>query len=1433
MHAALGGLQQRAQRRLLAEAALAEDSDASSVGTKREVPEGSEADGLGALKAPCSSRDRARASLRRLHPTALCYAKPAAPAAATEPGGLEPLSRPLPAAAPGGGGGGLAVCWYRKALPWAHLAAREQAAAAAAVEVITSGRNGDGYEEVETALGKKKKTKKQPAAAQDWSWLASPPWGVVPLPPEQSSRVDWRGRLQPGAGGAPNVSASAAAATAAAHSPPPPQPHPDPHCAQLHAQLHRTAAAVQQVLAVAAAAAAAAAATSADVSATDAAAVHAAARGGDGSARVAPVDQGAAAVAPAAALGHHKPRWQAVAELPLQDGANFATGLGKEFGWSTRRMAAQWTGGSGGGARRRPPPVVGNGAAAAQEAVAGACGSAVAARLLLLRAAADVESLLQPVRADLEVWERLTDAEAAAAESALRPQAAGDASDIVQVWLEPAPGLAVLMVQHLLLESALALARRSKKRPTDAAAAEAIARALVWTKRQQTQRGGGGGAATALWWMVSELLPSWVTPSAHASHLWAWLLETAAEAAAAEACRAEGPAVVAGGGPGSSGSSGSSGSGGGSSSSSSALVEAVHQVLRSAACFLALLLRTCSGMVDGGLAWLPPQGGARHAGSRSELWSLDPLTLAAAWPTWLLARAQHRARVTPMQLYRTLLLGQLPDTTPPQLLRRPPAVAAAAAAVQRTPPPPPLSYEHCLAVSDAFARDAATLATWTDVLLQPHRTDLEAVQEYISGLQLLSWQAAWDAARRDGGADGGLLEEEEEEDEEEEEGEEGFEDVFDEDASAPRMLEDICNRAYLASAWLRGQHDQLLSPEVGPLVRALVATVGGEAEAAVAARVAARGLGLEGALDDAAALRPPASAIVTALRLLALLRLPAGVEAPVAHLSADAAKLAVAGVEESARGDGGSCDMLRLQVGADTASAAAMMMLLRCRALAQGKAVRQSRSRFMFQPSLLLPEAQAAAGGGRGADAAAESSSSCQQDGPGPGDAAATCRQPPQLLGLEVCRTFVPLPEAKVSSGKPWPYPWSSIHAHAVHVWDDTTTQRDALSALRRALVDRGLGLCAAFVCGPETVVRALGALAQLRAEMLENGRDVAAFHGHTLMYGEAEEVAAASAAAAAAGSGPARQGQQRQQRQPRQPKDGAAKKENGSADDAAADSNGAVAEDHDDDDAEGEEHLRGPIQRPFLALDKAVNNLPPLPPGAVVLHQRLLTSTAAAAAAAAGGTSSGGDGGAAAAVALEGRKEPQQRAAGPRRAQKLKGPQQLRQATKEAAETAAAGEPGGAAGGGGAAAAAPPGQRPQRVAVVVEAAAAAAAAASGGFEAYQHLLRDVPHLPEVGTALEVEMQAGALMQQLAAQQRRLDGGGRAARQQQQQQQQRGAAERQERVVPADRLVLEMNFVEVAPGRPWELVPPPAERVAEWNRKARAKKADGLLDLWR
>eukprot|EP00198_Chlamydomonas_reinhardtii_P003865 XP_001693201.1 predicted protein [Chlamydomonas reinhardtii] len=181
----------------------------------------------------CPSRDRARASLRRLRPTAWRCTQPDAHAAASnESEGSEPSSQLLQAVATAG-----------KRLPWAHLAAREEAAAG--MGVSTSGRGADGDQtDAETRRGKQ-----QQSAAQDWSWLASPPWGVVPLPPELACRVGPHGRLRPGACGAAEAIATHAESVASAC---PPHAHLDPRCAQLHTQLHRMAAAVQQVLAVAA-----------------------------------------------------------------------------------------------------------------------------------------------------------------------------------------------------------------------------------------------------------------------------------------------------------------------------------------------------------------------------------------------------------------------------------------------------------------------------------------------------------------------------------------------------------------------------------------------------------------------------------------------------------------------------------------------------------------------------------------------------------------------------------------------------------------------------------------------------------------------------------------------------------------------------------------------------------------------------------------------------------------------------------------------------------------------------------------------------------------------------------------------------------------------------------------------------------------------------
>ena len=237
----LGGVQERARRHLLVQAYLA-DADVSA--EQHVTAELARPDGCGenydsgtltyAAAPLCPSRDRARASLRRLRPTAWRCTQPDAHAAAiNESEGSEPLSQLLQAVATTG-----------KRLPWAHLAAREEAAAVG-MGVSTSGRGADGDQ---TAEAETRQGKQQQSAAQDWSWLASPPWGVVPLPPELACRVDPHGRLRPGTCGAEAIATHAESVASAC----PPHAHLDPRCAQLHTQLHRMAAAVQQVLAVAA-----------------------------------------------------------------------------------------------------------------------------------------------------------------------------------------------------------------------------------------------------------------------------------------------------------------------------------------------------------------------------------------------------------------------------------------------------------------------------------------------------------------------------------------------------------------------------------------------------------------------------------------------------------------------------------------------------------------------------------------------------------------------------------------------------------------------------------------------------------------------------------------------------------------------------------------------------------------------------------------------------------------------------------------------------------------------------------------------------------------------------------------------------------------------------------------------------------------------------
>ncbi|KAG2436866.1 hypothetical protein HXX76_006386 [Chlamydomonas incerta] len=1078
MHAALGGLQQRAQRRLLAEAALAEDSDASNVGTKREVPEGSEADGLGVQRAPCPSRDRARASLRRLHPTALCCAKPAAPAAATESEGLEPLSRPLQAAAPAGGGGGLAVCWYRKALPWAHLAAREQAAAAAAAaaEVSTNGSDGDGYEEVETGLGS------QPAA-QDWSWLAAPPWGVAPLPPELSCRVDWQGRLRPGAGGA---SSALAADATAAHSPaqPPPHPHPDLYCARLHAQLHRTAAAVQQVLAVAAAAASA---------------------GGDAGGGAPPG-------------GWYVPDWQRNAGRLQDDGRRSFHVMSQDMQGMTLRAIERMSGGSG-----RPPfdsvqPPARGGRDIGAEAVAPAA-----------QVDARVQQYLQDTleRAEQDARGRRQDqfVGCLAADAVAQEQAGPNM--VMDVWRGGGGGGGggVANVQRLLdlVVSYLRPARGSPAADGADGGGEGP---------EGSGEGGGGGG----WRRLMPRVLRWSGAESRAA--WRWLLESAAVGEGAEQDAGRRGLAAA---PSTPEEAGTRASRPGDDTVPQAWSQAAAEVLCGATCFLGLCV---SVMLVGTDAIMDIQ--------RDCACHFDPLAMAVAWPTWLLARALHPdVPVSPLIVYDCLLLGQTPAFTPlPLPPGRPPATA-----VQRTPPPPPLSYQHCLAVIERCVSEPARTTAWMSFLVVGHNPSQRLeLQNAVADAEVHQWYLEWQAAQ--------------------------FEQQLEEER---QQAEELCLlQAWAAAGGSSGSSGGIGGGELGQSLPQAEA-----AAAAAAARAAARRLGLDGVLHAAAALRPGAAAIVACLRALMLLHISAGTLCMLPYLPDATKLLAIAGANEpvpapggAAGGDGG-CDLVRLRLpldpgqDANSAHVAALLLLLALPGLSEVPAVRDSTSVFAFQPELAAREG---GGGGGGCEVSGGGGAAA----PPPGPQRRQKQQRPELL-LTVCRAFLPDGWVKPGTASPWPYPWLAVSEWGTSlVWGGETRTSAMVAWLRRALIEKRLGVCAAHAFGVDAANRLLAALMEVRAEMRQQGRDLLAKVPRYCLDEPALGEDAPQPPAPPPAAGPAT---------------GSLSGSGGSGSSGSSPAGDGTA-------AQPQQARQGPLRRAVQMVEEHVNDVAPLPLAAVTRHE-------------------------------------------------------------------------------------------------------------------------------------------------------------------------------------------------------------------------------------
>ncbi|KAG2436870.1 hypothetical protein HXX76_006390 [Chlamydomonas incerta] len=1264
MHSALAGLQHRARRHLLVKTCFSEADESE----EHQVIAASAKPGVGAAEnlnsggtptwaapaPPCPSRDRARASLRRLHPTALCCAEPAAPAAATEPGGLDPLSRPLPAAAPAGGGGGLAVCWYRKALPWAHLAPREQAAAAeaAAAEVITSGRNGDGYEEVETVLGKKKKTKKQPAAAQDWSWLASPPWGVAPLPPELSSRVDWQGWLRPGAGGASSASASAAPAAAAAQSPaqPLPQPHPDPHCARLHAQLHRTAAAVQQVLAVAAAAAAATAA--ADVASRGAPTVWAPGSPLHGAAQPPLIT----------------PPW--VQRMSFMDGGDAAMAkIAAIINTLTLAGADALGGGPDKPPARSPLQLLGSTNSAEQRTVEMVVEAGRAAVAADLQRRADCERL-QPVLGPgfVEPSPHLL-------------PTCGAPSSSSRAWQGPGQG-------HIVMAA---------WRGGRAAVRSLLALLLSGTQPEQQRQREVEAWRGSPW---RQLVPD-VLQWADASREWAWLMEMAAAAEEAEA--GVGAATAAAVGKEDAGVLRAWG-------------DAATEVLRGATCWLGLY-----AVLTGGLPAEAHAGG--HGGFyfdrerllevMDETCGMDPLAMALAFPIFLLARALEPDRhVSPIELYDTLLLGQLPAFPDLHWPTAGPAANRSPAARRRGgPPPPPLSYSHCVDVLESFLREPqATITMFRALFDQPEHIS-KAVGELV-----WSWHEAWVTSAPA----------------------ESLWDMWDAKVQLQNGLE------LAREVWRRGRplsHDDdddvrsVLVEMVGtPAAAAAAAAAGVCLDAALAAGIGdgawdaftdqevaearadlqeyARAFGVADVLAALPEYRPPATALAAALRALLLLRIVPGSVPPAAYMTPEAARLASAGAAAAdtaaMTAAGGGCELVRLRVPpGGNASAAALLICMIMDTLALAPATAAAGSCLLFLPAFRAGAAQplAAAAGAAGRARAAPGGASSGGGGGCCGGGAL------DDIELDVCRAFKPAwPQSDADAvASKWPYAWLAIRELAVAQWTPETTVSEMLFFLRRSLLERHLGICAAGVQGVAALGRVLVALAKLRQEL--------------------RPPAAAAAAAAAA---PAR--------------------------DVAVQINCVL--EYGDEPAPQPPHP--PLEALVAQLQRLVQDLAlALPFGAQ--RRQLLTVPAPPGPPGSNGSSNGSG----------------------------KGSSRHPQPAEPQTQT----------------------QTLTLLEVLPEAGVDGDLCPPHG-HAHQGPLEQAQTLLRSGLVAEAELAAAAVLSQLRRENDDDDDDD--------DEEEEGARHRRRearRKLPRHHLKLDVWFHEVPPGRPWELVLPPAERVAEWNRR--------------
>ncbi|KAG2444164.1 hypothetical protein HYH02_009103 [Chlamydomonas schloesseri] len=1398
LHSALRGLQQRAQRRLVVEAELADGDETLQPKQALAGPDSGAAGAPAAGSEPCPSRDRARASLRRLHPTAWLCAEPAA-SSVSEPSILKPASRLQQAATAAAGVSSIdadvPMRGPAKRLPWAHLAARERAAA---VEVGGSGIEKTSGDDEKVAQGR---PTQQPRAPQDWSWLASPPWGVAPLPPELAARVDEWGRLkmEPIRRSADIMATmppgSAPHPLTVPPPPPPPHDHPDPRCAELYRRLHRMTGAAQQLLAVAAAAADAAAATEE---------------------RNKQAARSLASRLRAPQLAGNVAEAMRLALPPPLLNATWADAVSKAGGPA--------------GITQLSTRVAGRATTQVHRFAGGPGKPLVAGKSPLFKN----HAILQEGQGVLDAAYRAAavgdDSRRSACE-VLQPMFTGGEQNQHQHQQQHRQQHVVMAAWDGGTQEVQALLAYLIGPGAQETLAAVVASAQGWPRH------GGGVRGRSCWRRLAGDLAGWAGDSCR--ELWKWLLVSAAEAEEEAELPLE-RAAAAGGGRRLLWPAGPADDAGGDASVRRDWGGAATEVLRGAVCFLGMYAvlqgaelpatadersSQCDEVGNGDTQQPGATEGGLLFGGRTCSKALlrdvlpkadrfDPLAMAVAFPAFLLARALHPGRhVSPLEMYDVLLLGQLPDFPDLHWPTDGPGVANRSPAARRRdgPPPPPLSYTHALEVMESCMWEPQATQAMFRALWFRNDCDLDAAV----GELVRSWFAAW---------------------------QEGPQQQQQRTTAATQHQIEI---GYLVALvlWQRGvevsdesirevllersSHRVLLAEAAtGPAAAGGAAINKAVAEARAGLAAYGRWYGLTDVLAALPAYRPPAAALAAALRALLLLRIVPGAVPPVAaYLSPEEARRARAGVEAAGVwqeqptghgtaevGGGGGCDVLRLRLpppGADDISTAALLLCLSQHKLAAAPEVRSSGSRLRLQPAFhpmttdspqqhhyqqqqqqqqqqhlqLLSEPVGVAGGkakppARAAAvesaAAAAAGTSIIAGADGGGD----------LLVLDICRAFSPAwPKNDVQCLKHrWPYAWQAMRDLAVdEMWTERTPVSSMLAFLRRNLLERHLGICAAGVQGVVALGRMLVAVAKLREEMgllaggaAPAGRDVAVGVQCVMDYGDDDVPSPLP------------------RRQP--PSEGGGTRETAAGDSCSkcsGGSGGAAGEGADEGTVVAGEGTDVFLTlMPLLAqLERQAQEMrPSLSSSLPHRREELATTTvpegrlAAAALAAVGGGagagrgrrahgSSGGGGGDGGGLVSRSSLLPRQQEQQEQQAQKLWLLEVLP----------------GKAQGGVAAEGAPVQRNGDCVAPEEEAGQGAVALELSAAAVLSRLQQ------RRGEELEEEAEGGA----------QRGGRGKEARQK----------------LPRYHLKLDVWFFEVAPGRPWELVPPPAERVADWNKK--------------